>query len=440
MAGLGGPRLDGRTALITGAGSGIGLATARRFAAEGAHVVCVDLDADAGAKAASEVGGSFIQADVADEAQVASMYEQAIAERRTRARRVPQRRHLAARRRLHPRHRARGVGPRAARQPDLGVPVLQARDRAHARGRRRLDHQHGVVRGGHGIGDVADLLHREQGRRAGDEPRARRAVRARGHPRQRAVPRADQHAAAAGAVRQRPRTRRAPHGAHPDGPLRRGRRDRRRGGVPGQRRRVVHHRLHLPRRRRHQRRVRHARSDAGTDAARPRAGRRHRRRRGRGEHRLPPGPARRQRRRRARTAAPHRRQHLARGRPGRAAAHVEQPDPADAAQRRDLRDARAAHRLRHRLARVSAACAWPRAPTAGRSCKRLATHGPQLRLRRAPGVAGRGGRAVPAARPRRRARRDVDPRATATSTRTSSPTPSPPAPARPACGSCRTAG
>ena len=54
--------------------------------------------------------------------------------------------------------------------------------------RRRLDHQHRVVRRGDGLGDVADLLHREQGRRAGDEPRARRAVRPRGDPGQRAVP------------------------------------------------------------------------------------------------------------------------------------------------------------------------------------------------------------------------------------------------------------
>ncbi|HEY0000468.1 MAG TPA: SDR family NAD(P)-dependent oxidoreductase, partial [Actinoplanes sp.] len=41
-------RLQDRVAVITGAGSGIGLATARRFAAEGAVVVCVDISADAG--------------------------------------------------------------------------------------------------------------------------------------------------------------------------------------------------------------------------------------------------------------------------------------------------------------------------------------------------------------------------------------------------------
>ncbi|HVU90916.1 MAG TPA: 3-oxoacyl-ACP reductase [Jatrophihabitans sp.] len=73
-------RLEGKTAVITGAGSGIGLATARRFAAEGAAVVCVDLDADAGEKAAADVGGLFVQADVADEQQVRSVFERAVAE------------------------------------------------------------------------------------------------------------------------------------------------------------------------------------------------------------------------------------------------------------------------------------------------------------------------------------------------------------------------
>jgi NAD(P)-dependent dehydrogenase (short-subunit alcohol dehydrogenase family) len=73
-------RLEGKNAVITGAGSGIGLATARRFAAEGARVVCVDLDAAAGQKAADEVDGTFVQADVADEAQVRGLFEQAVAD------------------------------------------------------------------------------------------------------------------------------------------------------------------------------------------------------------------------------------------------------------------------------------------------------------------------------------------------------------------------
>ena len=73
-------RLQDRVAVITGAGSGIGLASARRLAAEGATVVAVDIDEAAGKAVATETGGTFIAADVSSEDDVHHMYE-SVAER-----------------------------------------------------------------------------------------------------------------------------------------------------------------------------------------------------------------------------------------------------------------------------------------------------------------------------------------------------------------------
>ena len=73
-------RLLDRVAVVTGAGSGIGLASVRRFAAEGAKVVAVDVDGETGKAAAEEVGGLFAQADVTSEEDVRAVYDTAMRE------------------------------------------------------------------------------------------------------------------------------------------------------------------------------------------------------------------------------------------------------------------------------------------------------------------------------------------------------------------------
>jgi NAD(P)-dependent dehydrogenase (short-subunit alcohol dehydrogenase family) len=70
-------RIEGRVAVVTGGCSGIGLATVRRFAAEGATVVVGDVDDANGPRIAQEVGGAFVHCDVTSPQQVEALFHAA---------------------------------------------------------------------------------------------------------------------------------------------------------------------------------------------------------------------------------------------------------------------------------------------------------------------------------------------------------------------------
>jgi NAD(P)-dependent dehydrogenase (short-subunit alcohol dehydrogenase family) len=74
-------RIEGRVAVVTGGCSGIGLATVRRFAAEGARVVIGDIDDHAGTHVVGELGGvtqaTYVHVDVTDKEQVDALFKTA---------------------------------------------------------------------------------------------------------------------------------------------------------------------------------------------------------------------------------------------------------------------------------------------------------------------------------------------------------------------------
>jgi len=76
-------RLDGRVAIITGAGDGIGRGIARRFAAEGARVLIAEIDEATGERVAKELASEFdadaraLRIDVSRKADILAMVEAA---------------------------------------------------------------------------------------------------------------------------------------------------------------------------------------------------------------------------------------------------------------------------------------------------------------------------------------------------------------------------
>ena len=71
--------LSTTTAVITGGASGLGEATARHFAAQGAQVTLLDRDTDRGNAVAAEIGGHFAETDVTDESSVENAIAHAMA-------------------------------------------------------------------------------------------------------------------------------------------------------------------------------------------------------------------------------------------------------------------------------------------------------------------------------------------------------------------------
>ncbi len=162
-------RLAGRVAVITGGGSGIGLATARRLAAEGARVVIGDRDRTAGESAAAAVDGLFVPVDVTDREQVDALFDTAAEEYSS----------------VDIAFNNAGISPpdddsiETTELPawekvqDVNLKSVYLCSRAALRHmvaqQRGSNHQHGLLRGGAGLGHLADLVHGVEGRRSGDE-------------------------------------------------------------------------------------------------------------------------------------------------------------------------------------------------------------------------------------------------------------------------------
>ena len=170
--------LEGKSAVITGAGSGVGRASALRFAEEGAKVVVADVDArprqgDRAPRSKRRAAPpSPIECDVSKEADVESTIARRGRALRSARHPLQQRRHpdAPARADLRGAHR-RGLRPAVRDQRRRRVPRLQARGPAvQGAGWRRRDPQHRVGRRTR-VGWGGTRLRRHQGRACTSSPR-----------------------------------------------------------------------------------------------------------------------------------------------------------------------------------------------------------------------------------------------------------------------------
>ena len=200
-------RMDGQVGLVTGAASGIGEAVALRLGAEGATVVCLDVNnASHTVKTITEDGGTAESAimDVTDAARWAQITDDVAA----RHGRIDFLVNVAGIAVMDPnvadtvRHPHRGVVRPGHRGEPEGVLAGHAGGHpAPARRRRRPDRQHQLAVQHHGGAGNGRLL-RIQGRYRRPHPAGRRRVRAAQHPDQRRLPGGDQDPSAGRPVRR----------------------------------------------------------------------------------------------------------------------------------------------------------------------------------------------------------------------------------------------
>ena len=173
-------RFEERVAVVTGAGSGLGQATAMRLAAEGAAVGCLDIAGDAAEKTAAAIAE---QGGTARGVRGRRLRPGVGACRGRRCGVRPRpgaaRRELRGHRpvRPHARGAVRGLAAHPRRQPHRHVPRVPGGDPVPAR-RRRRDRQHRVERGHQVAAVQRGVLRLEGGRRPPDEGARRRVPQA----------------------------------------------------------------------------------------------------------------------------------------------------------------------------------------------------------------------------------------------------------------------